>query len=172
LAVLAPIEIGLTAHEQPTLYWYLSAKVDADIEVVVVHPQKIAPLVQVRVAGPVESGIKAFRLDGHGIELEPGVDYEWSVAIVFDPRQRSLDIISSGVVRYVKTVEAVAKRLDASKRGDEVYVFAEEGLWYDAIDSVSQAIAQRPADARLREIRASLLEQVALAEAALSDRSQ
>ena len=37
---------------------------------------------------------------------------------------------------------------------DDGFVFAEEGLWYDAIDSVSLATAQHPAGIRYDQLDA------------------
>jgi Flp pilus assembly protein TadD len=45
-------------------------------------------------------------------------------------------------------------------------IYAEEGVWYDAIDALSRAIEKSPNDAALREQRAALLEQVGLQAAA------
>ena len=49
-------------------------------------------------------------------------------------------------------------------------VYANDGIWYDAIDSLSRAIQQNPGDASLRADRSSLLEQVGLKDAADYDR--
>ena len=49
-------------------------------------------------------------------------------------------------------------------------MLAEAGIWYDALDATSQAIAASPRDTQARDSRASLLEQVGLAEVARADR--
>ena len=61
-------------------------------------------------------------------------------------------------------------KLEAAEPGEQGKVYAESGLWYDALASVSQAIEHAPREARLRELRAGLLEQVGLREAATYDR--
>jgi hypothetical protein len=48
--------------------------------------------------------------------------------------------------------------------------YAASGVWYDAVDALSQAIQRNPADRRLRRQRSSLLEQVGLKDAAEFDR--
>jgi hypothetical protein len=42
--------------------------------------------------------------------------------------------------------------------------YAEEGLWYDALETISKGIAAAPDNIELRRQRAALLEQVGLAE--------
>ena len=50
-------------------------------------------------------------------------------------------------------------------------LYAGAGLWYDAVDELSRQISAQPQNRALRESRASLLEQVGLAEVAASDRA-
>jgi hypothetical protein len=50
-------------------------------------------------------------------------------------------------------------------------VYAQSGLWYDAVDEISKLIYANPADGALREQRASLLAQAGLAHAAAYDRN-
>ena len=52
-----------------------------------------------------------------------------------------------------------------------VQVYAEAGLWYDAIMAISELIEADPTNAELRQQRAALLEQVALPGVAAHDAS-
>jgi hypothetical protein len=49
-------------------------------------------------------------------------------------------------------------------------LYAEAGLWYDALSLLSERIEAAPTDADLRRQRAALLEQVGLRQAAEFDR--
>lgn len=49
-------------------------------------------------------------------------------------------------------------------------IYADAGLWYDALGAISDAIGAHPDDASLREQRASLLKQVGLVQAAALDK--
>jgi hypothetical protein len=49
-------------------------------------------------------------------------------------------------------------------------LYAEAGIWYDAIDQLSKQISADQSNRQLRERRAALLEQVGLREAAAFDR--
>ena len=48
-------------------------------------------------------------------------------------------------------------------------IYAEAGYWYDALQSISLAIAAEPKNAGLHKLRASLLEQGKLREAAAAE---
>lgn len=65
------------------------------------------------------------------------------------------------------------ERLDLSApQGRDVFVYAENGIWYDAIASVSTRIEAAPSDPELRAQRAALLQQVGLSDVADFDRRQ
>ncbi|HEX2719391.1 MAG TPA: DUF928 domain-containing protein, partial [Candidatus Deferrimicrobium sp.] len=60
----------------------------------------------------------------------------------------------------------LSARLTSAVSGRAPFIYAEEGFWYDALESISRMIEASPKDADLRQQRASLLEQVGLSEAA------
>jgi hypothetical protein len=112
------------------------------------------------------AGIQALRLADHGVRLKPQVEYQWSVALVKDPEQRSTDVVSSGTIRYVKPSAALEKTLEQTDASALAAALAGEGYWYDALKTLSESIDAQPGNPSLREQRASLLEQVALPEVA------
>ncbi len=56
VSVLAPDHTGLTVQEQPALYWFASAVVDAPIELTVIDGEGIQPLLETRLARPHSRG--------------------------------------------------------------------------------------------------------------------
>ncbi len=120
---------------------------------------------------PVKEGIHALRLADHGVALKPEVEYEWFVTVVTNPDERSKDILAGGSIQRVATSESVRTKLDEVGEAMWPAVYAQSGLWYDAVDEISRLIYANPADGGLREQRASLLAQAGLAQAAAYDRS-
>ena len=94
-----------------------------------------------------------------------------------DPRNRSKDLVASG---YVKRVEApadlTAQIEKATAPADRAAIYAQAGFWYDALQSISIAIgeAAKAKDtnsvSELKKLRASLLDQGELKQAAAADR--
>lgn len=170
LSVLAPDHVGLTTRAQPRLYWYLSAAAGEKVEFVLSDGRRPEPVLETRVPAG-EPGIRRIDLADHRISLEPGVIYEWSVAIVPNPKDRSKDVITTGAIQRVETPRAVATRLEGASKSKDVVAkaYAEAGLWYDALDAVSESIAASPGDGRYSRQRAALLEQVGLEEIARAD---
>ncbi|AWJ94403.1 hypothetical protein Sp245p_31625 (plasmid) [Azospirillum baldaniorum] len=170
LEVLAPDHAGLTASPQPTLLWYLGAPAKGPIEIVVdtVEMSGRPPLLDVTLQRP-SPGINAVDLAQHKVRLEPGRLYRWSVAMQVDPAQRSGDVLASGMIVYQTGASpAVDRKAPAATAASRL---AAQGYWYDALAVLSRAIAGQPGDAGLRDLRASLLEQVGLREPAAYDRA-
>jgi hypothetical protein len=170
MSVLAPEHTGLTVSQQLRLYWYLSDDVDVDAELTVVDRQSTDPLLELSVAAPIKRGIHALDLARHGVSLAPGVRYEWFVALVVDPEQRSNDIVAGAEIERVAPDAALEGRLAGAGEDRRAAIYAGAGIWYDAVDAVSRAVAGAPAEPAPRARRAALLEQVGLDEAAAYDR--
>jgi len=167
--VLTPDHLALTVSEQPTLLWFLSAPTRAPVEIALVDPRQSAPVLERTVSGE-RAGIQAFRLDEGSVRLERGIAYQWSVALVVDAAQRSRDVVTAGAVMRVEPSPAARDALAAGDAGRRAAVLAAEGIWYDALAALSNALAQHPGDSRLRGGRIAMLEQAGLAEAAAFER--
>jgi uncharacterized protein DUF928 len=175
LSVLAPNETGFTTREKPTIYWYVSETIHSPVELTltITEPLRDAatPSLELTLQPPVSRGVHALRLDQHAIVLKPGVEYQWFIAVVNNPAQRSGDVIAGGSIKRVANADEVQDRVKRAPQALRAALYAERGLWYDAIDELSQQISANPEDRRLRQQRAALLEQVGLAEAAAFDRT-
>jgi hypothetical protein len=169
VSVLAPDHTGLTTKSQPTLYWYLSKPANARLDVTVINNDEIDPLLEKAIGIPKRAGIQQLDLSEAGTRLEPGIEYRWFVSIIPDEEQRSNDIVASGTIEYTAPDADLERRIAASDEREQAAIFAENGLWYDAIDSLSHAIENNPDDASLRALRAAMLEQVGLNSVAAYD---
>jgi hypothetical protein len=169
LDVLAPDDVGLTTQEQPSLFWYQSKPAKAKFELTLLEENKAKPVVQVTEERSVKAGIQRVRLSEHKVKLVPGVEYQWVVALVTDPENRSSDLVASGVIKRVeasaKLKEAVGGATSAALAG----VYAEAGIWYDALAALSDRIEANPGDKGLVDARRDLLRQAGL-KAAAEDR--
>ena len=166
LVVLAPDHTGLTTKEQPTLYWYVSEPVPSKLEVTLINDENIDPEFEEVVATPGSAGIQSIDLAKTGAKLESGLEYRWFVSVIADPGQRSNDIVASGTIQRITPGSELKARITGADERSLVRVYAEEGVWYDAIDTLSRLIEKSPDDAALLQQRAALLEQVGLQAAA------
>jgi hypothetical protein len=140
LHALVPEHVGLTAVASPALYWVLEGPAQPGLrfELTLSDDRAIEPLLETRIAGPVEPGLHRVALTDHGIALAVGVEYQWSVALVVDPQERSRDVVASGWIERVPGPGGAAgDPADAARRG----------LWYDALDAAYASARASPADA-------------------------
>ena len=164
LSVLAPGHIGLTVREQPDLYWFASDVVTNPVELTLTLEKGDTPLLERRLPVPIHAGVQRVRLSDYGIKLIPGEHYNWSIALVLDPKRRSKDVIAVGAIERVERAGLDQAALAAVPTTDSFYRFAADGLWYDAVMAISELIESAPANPALRKHRAELLDQVDLSE--------
>ncbi|WP_179137096.1 DUF928 domain-containing protein [Candidatus Entotheonella palauensis] len=91
------------------------------------------------------------------------------MALITDPERRSKDIIAGGGVERIPLSDAIRSQLGQAQAEHVPHLYAEAGLWYDALATISDLIDATPADAGLRQQRAALLEQVGLTSIAAYD---
>ena len=171
LQVLAPDHMGYTSLEQPTLYWYLAEPTTTRIDFTIRDETSVEPLLEIELPAPAHAGIQAVRLADHGVRLRPGTRYLWFVSLVLEPEQRSKDFtVGAWIERRTSDAALGERRAAAGAREAEIY--AESGLWYDAIDSLTARVTAAPADPKPRDERAALLDQAGLSQVAAYDRDQ
>jgi hypothetical protein len=165
---LVPDHVGYTTSAQPTLYWYLSDKAKGDIlfELTLTDDTSIDPLVDKRLAAPTAGGLQSVDLSDYGVRLEPGREYQWSVSLVPDPKDRSKDVVASGWIERQPEPDGLASALEKAGPDEAAKLYGQQGLWYDMLGALGEQIRRNPADAHARQELASLLEQAGLPTAA------
>jgi len=158
---LVPAHVALTSASSPSLFWWIGAAPPEGTSVVltVTNDETPEPLAEVVLPLPQRSGIQRVRLGDHGVELAPGVEYEWSISLGSDPASHANDQIAHGYITRV----AEPAELGGTPHG--AGALAAAGLWYDALAAVSDEIEVRASDPRPRAARNALLEQAKLTEA-------
>jgi hypothetical protein len=169
LDVLAPDEIGITTQEQPSLFWYQSKPANAKFELTLLQDKQVKPLVQVKIERSSKAGIQRLKLSDHGAKLAVGVEYQWVIALVTDADNRSKDLVASGVIKRIEPDADLKAKLASAAPAATPGVYADAGIWYDALGLLSDQIDADPGNQALRQTRADLLRQVGLNTAATSE---
>ena len=167
LQVLVP-GAGFTTVRQPNLYWSISSPLSADLVFTLIpvmapgsfdYPEA---LIDKTITHSVKAGIHSLSLADYGVSLEEDREYEWSVSIVCDPKNPSLNLSAIGRIKRIKPSTDLTARVKAAKPEQLVTVYANNGIWYDALDTLSQLIAQNGNNENLRKIQVNLLKQVGM----------
>jgi hypothetical protein len=136
------------------------------------------PILETEIKAP-QNGINVVDLAKHQVNLKPGVEYQWSLSVAMVPGEPSNNIVSSGTIMLVdpppanlseeqkKKIAQVKNQIAAvnMKSQNQIpSIYEEAELWYDALASLSQLIAENPDDEKLRQQRDALLNKVGLNE--------
>ena len=170
VAALVPDHTGLTVDEQPSLYWYLSQATSLPVELSISRERAIEPLLETRLPSPLPAGIQRVQLADYDVRLAPEVKYTWHVSVIYNLKQRSRDVVASGVIKLQEAPRTLQTRLSGADQSGVPHIYAAAGFWYDAISAISELIDAAPRDLGLRYQRAALMEQVNLQEVADYDR--
>lgn len=154
LDVLAPADVGFTTREQPSLFWFQSRPSKARLELAILQENRPEPVFSKSFDQAPNAGIQRLDLKGTDVKLVPGTEYQWVVALVTDPENRSTDLVASGFIKRVDSGTATPP---------------EAGFWYDTVAALSDRIEAQPADTALRSSRADLLRKAGLNTAAAFD---
>lgn len=166
LDVLTPPEVGMTTQEQPSLFWYQSKPSNAKFELTLLQDKQAQPLMRVQMNQASKAGIQRVRLAEHGAKLKPGVEYQWVVALITDPDNRSTDLVASGAIKRIEPSVELQAKVQKADRAALPEVYGEAGIWYDALSTLSDQIEANPSNEDLRAVRRDLLQQVGLKAAA------
>ncbi|MDJ0849480.1 MAG: DUF928 domain-containing protein [Myxococcota bacterium] len=158
IKLLAPDHVGLTTRPQPVLYWHVDERVVVPVEVLVRDERSGRAVFQATLSPPISAGFHKLPLSG--ARLTAGVDYRWFVSARVDPGNPGRDIVASAWIRLREPSAGLRRKLEAIPRERRVFVYAENGVWYDAIDAIAVLIDARPDDRSLRAQRSALLAQV------------
>lgn len=162
LTVLAPDHVGLTTRPQPVFYWYISRPTSRPVEFTLNDERSGTTLFHTEIPSPVKAGVQRIDLTGFKYGLSPGMEYRWFVAVVNDCEQPSRDFISGGLIQKVEISPLLKEKLSRESRNVAYAAYAEEGIWYDALASISDLLDTSPTDAGLLGQWSGLLDQVGL----------
>ncbi len=162
LVALAPDHTAMTSKSQPALCWFISRPTDIRIEITLDDGRSTKPILERRLDKPTTGGVYCAMLSQYAISLKPGAEYQWFITIIPDQEHRSKDIITGGGVQFKEPAKDLTEKL--SRAGDLMVpgLYAGNGFWYDAIETITRLIEERPGDTRLYTMRSQLLEQVGL----------
>ncbi|GJQ58676.1 MAG: DUF928 domain-containing protein [Candidatus Scalindua sp. AMX11] len=158
--------IGRTVSDQPILYWDLLKPIRNQAEFTLIDNVAVHPLLEIDLGPKMEAGMYHISLADYGVRLMPCKLYRWFVSIILDPKHRSKDFVLEGGIEFIVPEEPLTKRVSQASREEVPYVYAESGIWYDALAAITGLINDAPDNIQLRKQRASLIEQIGLRDVA------
>lgn len=151
---------GLTSSTSPRLWWFLSADTELPVEIMVVDPDGIDPLLSLESTRPHEAGLHSIDLAEHGVELEPGIEIRWFVSLLVDPDDSSNNPVAAGSLRVIPGSDTRRQSAEQARGVERGHVLAQLGLWYDAYDFFASLSDVNPGDASILRHRDRMRELV------------
>ncbi|WNZ23512.1 DUF928 domain-containing protein [Leptolyngbya sp. NK1-12] len=165
-ALMPNTNLGLTVAEHPSFFWYIPQNGAAAGEFVLLdqtNAEVYKTIVPVSQAGVVSVSLPA---DGSVPALEVGQSYRWYFSLICDPLDRSADVFTSGWIKRVEPSPSLTQKLAAATAEEQPKIYAEAGIWYEALSTLVQLRQAQPQNPALVSQWQTLLASVGLEQIA------
>jgi Domain of Unknown Function (DUF928) len=169
--ILASPKVAYTLTTQPTLYWYALEPSSGSIHLTLHRLGGIDPVLDVDLDAEETKGLYAASLADYGIRLDQDSLYQWSIAPGAGSNDSSVRPSANAIVATAEADPQLLAKIKDAPALAQVKTLAAAGYWYDALDKLSQEIATGDESQPWHALRAELLEQAGLDQAAAFDRA-
>lgn len=161
---------GETIADRPTIWLYfpgLTAKANPALITFELTLQDAAnqPLYRVPLPIPTKAGLVGIPLPTNQAPLEPNQMYHWYIKAQCPATsmQPPASVYVDGWVRRMTPDPALVNQLQSATPEQKFIVYAEKGIWYDALNTLVQLRQARPSDPTIAHDWSELLKAVRLA---------
>lgn len=168
LTALAPYShVGQSSATHPTFTWYIPDQESYPLEFWLYefdpasYDGKGKQVYQAKLSS--SAGIMTLALPQQQASLSPGKTYIWQVAVICNPNSPSQSLVINNRVKIVPVDPTITTQLNNSQNSDRTKkadIYAEAGLWYDALAEV----ATMPNNPQAQALTLKLISQLAATE--------
>lgn len=167
IPLLPKNKIGRTVSEYPEFFLYLP-KTEAKVAEFVLQDDKGKQIYQTTLNINNSSGVIGISIptNKNVSPLQIGKNYSWSIALICDDKDRSADVFQRGIVRRVEVSADIRSQLQKAEPRLKAVIYAQTGIWQDALSTLIAARRANPNDADLAADWKILLDSVNLGKIA------
>lgn len=150
-ALVPPTNIGLTISERPTFWFYIPYQPTSanPVEFLLIN-EKNNTVYKTTLQLTSTPGIISINLPQNVPLLEYGEKYNWVLSFMCDPANRLNDTFVKGYIERVSINSNLKNYLEkASTPRERVLLFAENGIWYDALTLLAEERRKKTKDAQI-----------------------
>ncbi|MFB2772530.1 DUF928 domain-containing protein [Pelatocladus sp. BLCC-F211] len=159
-ALVPPTNIGLTISERPTFWFYIPYQPTSTnpVEFLLLNENnKEAYKTTLQLTNT--PGIISITLPQNSPALESGKKYNWVLSFICDPENRLKDTFVKGYIERVSINSNLKNQLErVSTPREQILLFAENSLWYDALTLLAEERRKKPNDTQLAKDWKDLLQ--------------
>jgi hypothetical protein len=165
-ALMPDKNLGLTTSDTPTLFWYVPENAASAAEFILMD-ENDAEVYKARFRITGEAGIISLSLpeDAGLPPLTVGKDYHWSFALICSAQETSDNsgiIYTEGWIQRIEPDAQLQARLASAAEPDRAAIYAEAGIWQDAIASLAALRRTQPTNDTVNTRWNMLMESVGL----------
>jgi Domain of Unknown Function (DUF928) len=166
-ALVPKNHIGRTVSEYPLFFLYLP-KSEAKLAEFVLEDDKGKEIYKTTLKINNLSGVIGVSIPANQnlSPLQIGKNYRWSVALICNTEDRSANVLETGTVRRIELSADIRSQLEKADPRQKTFIYAEAGIWQDALSNLAIARLANPKDAQLTADWESLLDSVKLGKIA------
>lgn len=167
IPLLPKNKIGRTVSEYPEFFFYLPQS-EAKVAEFVLQDDKGKQIYQTTLNINNSSGVIGISIptNKNVSPLQIGKNYSWSIALICDDQDRSADVFQRGIVRRVEVSADIRSQLQKAEPRLKAVIYAQTGIWQDALSTLIAARRANPNDADLAADWKILLDSVNLGKIA------
>jgi hypothetical protein len=157
---LVPVDsqMGETAAEYPTFFWYMPETSAPEVEFVLQDENdKVVYKVTYTLAKSAEGGtisapgLMSLTLPAFAnlSPLEIGKEYKWQVVLICNSPYHDNDVVRGASIKRVAADPALALRIQQATPQERVALYKDAQLWHDAVSTLVELQRTRPDDTNL-----------------------
>jgi hypothetical protein len=166
-ALVPKNKVGRTVSDYPTFFFYLP-ETEAQLAEFILEDGSGKQIYQQTLTISNLSGTIGISIPANKNvpPLEVGKSYRWKFKVICDAENRSTDMTEIGNVRRVELSADIRRQLEKADPRQKTFIYAENGIWQDAISNLAATRRANPNDPVLKTDWESLLESVTLGKIA------
>ncbi len=144
LQLLVPKDhVALTTTEHPAFLFYLSKLPTLPVHFTLIEVGKPEPILkkQVKVDQP---GVVQLVLPTNVPKLRKNKQYQWTVSLICNQKHPAENIYAQAKFERVPIAPKLQQKIKVSEQSQKAEIYAQAGIWYDAVATLYQAHIARP----------------------------
>ena len=166
-ALVPKNKVGRTISDYPTFFFYLP-QTEAQLAEFILLDQSGNQIYKQTLTISNLSGTIGISIPANKNvpPLEVGKSYRWNFTVICNAQDRSADVWETGIVQRVQLSADILRQLEKADPRQKTVIYAENGIWQDALSTLAAARRANPNDAGLTADWESLLDSVTLGKIA------
>ncbi len=155
-------KLGLTISDHPTFFWHAPQATGQTANFLLLGSRDTEVVYEATFKLPKTPGVIAFKLPANAPALAPGKQYHWFLSLPCKASEPDNEVSVSGWVERTQPTVVLTKALAKAQPRSQAILYAEAGIWHEAIATLAQLRQAAPKDAQIEASWQTLLTSVGL----------